>query len=123
MEPRRRAIENAFPHIDWKQLNDAIGILNIDLYYGPVAVSDPEIIENYPNYEYLGFMEAVEYTKTVMHDLPKYVFTDWDGFILSGNPEDDPDNWDIEENYIGPEEYYASDLRSLILGRELEKYV
>ena len=123
MEPQRRKIEDAFPDINWVQLNDAIRILNIDLYYGPVAVSDPDIVENYPHYDYLGFMEAIDFVRSTIEGLPKYIFTDWGGFILAGNPEDDPENWDDEENYIGPEEYYATDLKSLILGRELEKYV
>ena len=123
MEPQRRSIEDAFPSINWTQLNDAISILNMDLYYGPVSVSDSEIMDNYPNYEYLGFMEAIDFVRSTIEDLPKYIFTDWGGFILAGNPEDDPENWDDEENYIGPEEYYATYTKSLVLGKELEKYV
>ena len=123
MEPQKRSIQDVFPSINWTQLNDAISILNMDLYYGPVSLSDSEIMNSYPHYEYLGFMEAIEYVRSTIDGLPEYIFTDWGGFILAGNPEDDQENWDIEENYIGPEEYYATNLKSLILGRELDKYV
>jgi hypothetical protein len=92
-------IKEAFPSIDWNKVSEADRALNWELWYGPLPSDYWTECEPLDYYQWNGWEKAAEDISEMLSDLPEKIYYSEDVDIISiTNPEDDEENWFVDEN-------------------------
>jgi hypothetical protein len=92
-------VKDSYPDIEWDKFFEADRALNWELWHGPLPSDYWTEVEPLKFYEWKGWEKAQTDIIEMLSDLPDQLYYSDDiDFISINNPEDDEENWFVDEN-------------------------